>query len=344
LAASCLSAAVLACSADKGRPSRDGDTNFGSDGKDCVDVNPVYADQTPDVLASGIGVGFGMRGLVLQGTTLFFVTDESRIMRIEIAGSTPEEVAVEAVRTRGLTAIGDDLYWEAGDYDEGLLRRMPASGGEVKSLGRARSFYNIEKLIAFDDTHVYWTDFDIDGQSCEGRIMSIARAGGTATPLVDHRPGIPFSVATDGSEVFWTEGVTVATRIVAVSREGGELREIAQLDAGAGDLAIDGRNLYFGTTESDAASAGVYRVSKAGGTPRRVVRTGFTSALRITLDDTHIYWGADHITKAAKDGCEVTDLMGVNGACEGIAADATSIYYVTGNMGGDTGLVLRLHK
>lgn len=296
------------------------------------------------MLVSGVEVGYGMRGVALHGTVLFFVTDESRIMRTDTVGSTLEQVAVEAVPARGLIAVGDDLYWEAGDYDEGLLRRMSVSGGEIESLGRARSFYNIEKVVASDETHVYWTDFNIDGSAFVGRIMRIARAGGTATPLVEDRPGIPFSVTTDGNEVFWTEGTSVARRILAVSREGGEVREVALLEAGAGDLAVDAQNLYFGTSVSEVESAGVYRVDKSGGTPVRMARTWFMPPLRLTLDDTHVYWGAEYVTQATKDGCKVRDLREINGACEGIATDATNIYYVNGYLGGDTGRVLRLDK
>jgi hypothetical protein len=328
-------------------PSRDAGSSTTFDPR-CSGIEPADDLQQPVKLATDIHVGFGMSAIAVHGSDVFFITDESVIMRTTATGAVAKEIITRSVPTRGLKVEGDYLYWLAGDYDSGRLERMPIAGGDVESFGRARSFAGIENVIAFDDDNVYWTDFDLDDATIGGRIMRMPKKGGTAEPVIEGRPGIPFSIATDGTEVFWSENASLEapspTSIMAMPLQGGNVRLVGNTIAGAGDIAVDAIAVYFGSSE-DGSSAGVFRMNKAGGNPIPISSDGFVPALHLVIDEAQIYWGDGRMMKATKDGCEVTTLVEiVSGACMGITMDGTHVYYTNPSNGADTGLVLRLSK
>ena len=323
-------------------------SDAGSSTTGCTGATPTAALQEPVELATDLHTGVGMGAIAVHGDEVFFITDEQDIMRTSTTGADAEAVVTRPLPSRGLTIDGEYLYWLAGDYDTGQLERMPIAGGEVESFGRARTYYTTEQVIAFDDDYVYWTDFDLDDAMVGGRIMRMPKAGGSAEPFVEGRPGIPFSIATDGKDLFWSEGSALMApapaSIMAIPLEGGEVRQVGDTVAGAGDLAVDETNVYFGSSE-DSPSAGVFRMDKTGGTAIPIASSGFVPPLHLAIDETHVYWGSSGMMKATKDGCEVTTLLEiVGGACEGITTDADYVYYTNGHLGGDTGLVLRLSK
>lgn len=336
--------------ADSGGPGTSADAgSSGTIASKCEDAEPTDDLQKPVELATDLHVGVGMSAIAVHGADVFFITNESAIMRTTTRGAVPIEVTTRAIPTTGLTIDGDYLYWLAGDYDNGKLERMPLAGGDVESFGRARSVAARENVIAFAEGNVYWTDFDLDDATVGGRIMRMPKEGGAAEPLITGRPGVPFSIATDGTEMFWSESASLealaTTRIMAMPLEGGDVRLVGRTIAGSGDIAVDAEMVYFGSSESDDPSAGLFRMDKAGGDPRLIARGGFAPAIHLVLDETHIYWGGEGMMKATKDGCHVMTLVAiVGGACTGITADAQNVYYTNPFAGGDSGKVLRLTK
>lgn len=104
-----------------------------------------------------------------------------------------------------------------------------------------------------------------------------------ALPVVVDTGGFPFAIATDGSDVYWTDFSSGSLH--RLSSAGGPSVELIppRLSAGVYGLAIAGGFAYL----CDSASGEIWKVATTGG-PSEIIAT--TSCRDLAANDTHLYW------------------------------------------------------
>lgn len=169
-----------------------------------------------------------------------------------------------------------------------------------------------------------------------GRIARVSRSGGDRTVLAAGQK--PWSIAVDGSHVYWANG-DGAVRRVAVA--GGRIERVGRMAAGPAPIGVDEGAIYW------VSGGRLVAVRKDGLTPTTLARAqAFAGA--IALDTTSVYWVDDcagAVRRASKRGGPPTDLAELLAnpsrcqddrfvldecqfMCSVIAVDETHVYWV----------------
>jgi hypothetical protein len=174
--------------------------------------------------------------------------------------------------------------------------------------------------IAIDAEYVYWTN-----RAASGDVRRILkRGGGVPTSLVPSQ-SYPGAIAVDEHEVYWANGSVLAHEPIGGS--GG----ITDMDFdGAFAIAQDATNLYVTTSFRD----GVASVPKGGGAKTFLVAELETPLGAIAVDGRSVYWTSGGGTLGGVysipvAGGPVTILASHQNEPQGIAVDATNVYWVT---------------
>ncbi len=149
---------------------------------------------------------------------------------------------------------------------------------------------------------------------------------GSVHPVAGSRAGL----AIDGTTVFWPEHGASDRAILATPKSGGAPRDAAPALTGSPlAVVVDATDVYFSTDDGAIA-----KVAKTGGAIT-VLATDQPSVIALTVDDEGVYWATEGSTtspglvrkvyKAQQAG--VITLAQATGAVEGIAVDATCLYF-----------------
>jgi hypothetical protein len=249
--------------------------------------------------------------------------------------------------------IDDQYVYYAEDF--GSLYRVPKNGGEVETIANLEDWLVLS--MTTDDTNIYigaipptFTD-----PVPKGAILRIPKPGGVVrssppaaaeVEVIAAEVTAPFSIATDGTYVYWTsvgtisfEQETIQTdgKIEGVRNDGtGHITLASNLSAPA-QLTLDGDNIWF--SESGAAagnpSAGLRRVPKGGGTVVHV-----TNAIAVqTFDDagdsivaigSAVDGSSIGIYRIAKDSGAVTPLVLDESIEGGPKVQDGQVYFIAG--------------
>ncbi len=177
-------------------------------------------------------------------------------------------------------------------------------------------------LDAQDTDSVFWT---ATGGTV---VLRSPKVVGTVEVFHDSAAGkTPFSVATDATNVYWTERDALGRVMVKAkaSAQADAATELAIDQAEPSYLALDSTFVYWSNTSGGI----IQRVPKSGGTIETVANSlGAPTAL--ALDDTRVYWinsGTGQIMRADKVGTGLQQLAGAQGVPSDIALSADTVFW-----------------
>ena len=194
---------------------------------------------------------------------------------------------------------------------------------------------NGASYLAQDADTLYWTNFG------GGTVMSIPKAGGTATTLATGQIE-PLGISVNATSVYWAN--YGSTTVQQVYLNGTNLTTVAMGQTAPAATALDATHLYW------ANYAGTPSVFKANldGTNPVVLAMSQGGASCLVVDATAVYW-VDYVDGAVRrvnlDGTNLLTLAMGQAAPNFCALDATNFYWTSsGSSTTATGTVNQIVK
>jgi hypothetical protein len=298
-------------------------SNCGQCGKAC-DSGVCFGGSCAVVLASGQKFPYG---IATDGVNVYWTNDgEDSVVSVPVGGGAPKVLATAQPGVAFLATDGAHVYWAnegtaANDWADGSVVKAPVGGGPLVTLATQQSHAG---AIAVDAQDVYWTTTD------PGRVRKVALGGGA--PVDVATKSAPFSIALQGSNVFYSSGSSVGY----APKAGGV---VTTLSSGyPRGVATDATNLYWANT----GDIGKVFAVPLGGGGRFEVATGMVKPLFVATDGKAVYVtdeGANSVVRGSLSGGTVT-LAKAQGGPRGIAVDATNVYWANYA----SGTILKLAK
>jgi hypothetical protein len=178
--------------------------------------------------------------------------------------------------------------------------------------------------IAVQGSDVYWTS-DVPST---GAVVSAPTAGGAPTTLASNLNS-PTVIAVDSSSVYWAENTTSGS-VAKVGLSGGTPTTFASGQNTPSGLAVSGSKVFW----SDYGANAVMEDATSGGSASLFQLTS-AGPLAMAADATNVYWVAGSgsegtLFQAPVGGGAPTPVTSV-GLVNGIAVDATSLYFTDGS-------------
>lgn len=177
--------------------------------------------------------------LAVDATHLYWA-DRETIYRLALAGGTAQPFISGQTTVNGLALDATHLYW--GNSDQGLIRRVPLTGGTPATLFSQQM---MPWKLRIANGYVYWTSDFAPTDIKRGPVT-----GGVAEVLVTNQD-VPREMVTDGVWLYWfAQGTNFgqpAPRIYRMPVAGGTPPEILLTPKRGGPLVMDATTLYFGS-------------------------------------------------------------------------------------------------
>jgi hypothetical protein len=184
------------------------------------------------------------------------------------------------------------------------------------------------------------SDATDDGGSPRDATSDAPLAAETSTPeLLFANVHLPYDLATDGTNLFWTENLNADTPTGNVTRgslDGGARTPIATDQTDPSRLVLDKDTAYW-IQRPDAGSGVIMKVPLAGGAPTPIANFANPSALAVDADYVFVlsnpstYTTTDGaLTRMSKTGASQTPIAsGLRGSAGAMALDEANVYYGT---------------
>jgi sugar lactone lactonase YvrE len=302
---------------------------------------------------AGTGTGFAIGRLAGDAGAVYWAGfdgsaggSDGYIAGVAKAGGTALTLASNLGGINDLASDGSHVYWTEFDLGSGngRVKRVPVTGGAVDVLASgipAGSTFDVffPLGIAVDADFVYWGE-EVAG----GAIRRVPKGGGSVTDLARGGGFGPSSIEIGGSFLYGVaNGPDVAARLPLA---GGTVETLASGLGNPEGTALDGQALYWSELVGEPDGR-IARVPLGGG-PVTVLATGLDNPRGIALWNDQVYYnGASGAGAARRAGVWrvpagggsstlVVEACGIGqgGAIDGLAVDATHIFYVdTGSPG-----------
>jgi hypothetical protein len=277
---------------------------------------PCKPGDSPVILASGQAAPYS---LALDRTAVYFtnLVKAGTVMAVPKAGGGTTPIAVGQDSPSDVAADENAVFWTGG---QGFVGRAAKDGTSQVALATGESG---PSGIALDAENVYWVDY-----LNPGKVSAVSKAGGTPTVLATGGTGFS-RIAVDAASVTWLD--FYGSTVLQVSKGGGAVTTIANLEGLVSDLALDGPSVYV------TAGMAVLRIDVPGAPPQVLATTSGDSVY--FTDPT-----AGLVRRVPKLGGEPVTIASVQGRPMGIAADAWCVYWANGGSGTEDGSVMKAPK
>ncbi len=159
----------------------------------------------------------------------------------------------------GLVVDGEYVYFATGGFAKGenAIKRVRTAGGPVETL--ASGDFIVSGHVTTDEAFVYWTS------EWSGKVMRVAKTGGTVTTLLADQPR-PTFLALDDKFVYFATFAKEAPggTIARVAKQGGTAELIASSLPYITGLVLDERDCYW------VSPSGLWKQPKSGGPATRL--------------------------------------------------------------------------
>lgn len=172
------------------------DSGLGNDWQGGVDRCPVTGCTTKTLADYGID----SYAVVANSSNVFFssadTNDVYKVMKAALDMTGATAIGTPASEVNGLALDGADLYYATED---GVFHCTSTACNDATSIVQGQSLD--AELMTLDSSNVYFTSTPFQGTAT---IQSIPRAGGPPK-LISQKPALPFGVATDGTNIYFTD-------------------------------------------------------------------------------------------------------------------------------------------
>jgi hypothetical protein len=280
-----------------------------------------------------LAAGQSPSSITSDGVNVYWTNSKNSsgdVMKCDVAGcgERPTRLAV-AGAPAGIAVSGSDVYFT--DVAAGAVSKTPIAGGEVSRIGVANDPWG----ITLAGGRVFWTT-----NATRGPVMACPEGGCVGAPANLAGGDASFAIATDGANVYWSDWNAIWScpleGCVGGSAEGGTPQlgsgTPTAIAAASGHvaLAVDDANVYWAYADEGV----VLSCKKRGCGEPVVVATHQEGASALASDGAHVYWITDKSVMAcATTGCATgpTELASLDAPGGGLALDATSIYFWSGD-------------
>jgi len=185
-----------------------------------------------------------------------------------------------------VTASGDDLYWTTfractvGSIQDGASKQLDKASQPFSAIVSTGSL-------------VFWVSYETKS------VESYDSQSNVHATLVHGGSNLPFTIATDGANVYFGEATTTEMSIGAVPVGGGPTTTIygtacddddgGLVGACLASVATDGSFVYFTAAGSGDATGAVAKVPIGGG-EAAVLASGQARPFDVAVDDKCVYW------------------------------------------------------
>lgn len=180
--------------------------------------------------------------------------------------------------------------------------------------------------IAVSGGNVYFAAFS------GGTVMKVPTAGGTVTTLATGQ-NFPTDVATDGTNVYWTDAGSTANSetdgaVMKVPVGGGTVTALASNQHFPNGVAVNGTSVFWTNRNNliSGSNGGVFKVPVGGGAATTLLSGG--NPYGIVLDSSNVYFTDDagSVEKMTLAGANLVTL-GTSSEPTSITVDATNVYW-----------------
>ena len=224
--------------------------------------------------------------------TLFTEEDEQNdpqtlsLLRVRRSDGSLEHIATLAGYPSHAALGGSFVYF--ADYEH--VYRLPKAGGPAQHVAEIEG----TNALAADGSGVYVAAAVYENDQYFQRISKIA--SGSTTPVELARATYVTSLALDSTHLYWLDE-TQPNPAIGCGRNAGLARKVnknggltSTLAAGINCplvLAVDGTSLYYTNWAQIEDANPVLKLSKNGGFPQVIGRTG---GMQILVDTSYVYW------------------------------------------------------
>jgi hypothetical protein len=324
--------------------------NCGACGHDCQG-GPCTAGACGSVT---LAASHGSVGIAIDSTFVYFADSEAgvinKVSKSLTRQGTPTLVVsgAAAQNVQGIASDGTYVYW-TNKLASGEVRRALPTGAALTTIAANQAEPD---WIASNGTTVVWTN------QGGNQIMSApATSNGAVAPTQLNVSGengsTPAGIAVDGTNVYYASKTSGGGLAESVPLDGGSVSELGT--ATFVGMAIDATHVYW-TGGSENPS--VYQNAKTGtaATEQTIAAGALACPLAVASDGVNVYFldqgtaacgppgsdaGALYRVPVGNTGALPPPLVGGLVDPQGLAVDATAIYWVTG---GTVGAVMKLAK
>jgi len=234
----------------------------------------------------------------------------------------------------GATGIQvDDTYAYFGTYADGQIYRVPLAGGAPEAIVKTGVGTRTEQILLVGN-ELFWTT------NADQMVLKAPKTGTAATTVSDTEH-LPYGIASNGTDVFWTNHYQLTNTIGHALVSGA-----ATTNPIIGSpsviypsyVAADATYVYWGNAGTSGTDATVFRAKLDGSQPVAIAKN-LGPVYGIAIDSTNVYFTTDtghqiaYVPKTSDGSIAPTQLGDSNDVTPfAIAVDGNDIYWIDQSM------------
>jgi hypothetical protein len=277
---------------------------------------------------------FNLNSLAVDSASVYF-TDYDQVLQAPIGGGTAPALLAngQGVAYSGIALDATNIFWANYRTVGGGVFQIPKAGGSpvtvVPGLDHPWQIaVGYTELVTLD-LHVQRTEYIIYSAIGSG-VSTVPVLGGATTTLDSGQAEGRFAV--HSPDVYWATGGTIMTGSLFY----GGATVLVSGQIGPADVAVDSSNVYWvnqpgwDSKNSRATSGAVMQTPIGGGAPVTLADLGAQVPTSIAADATSLYWttGDGFVMKMPLGGGAPVALARSQSRASEIVLDSTSVYWL----------------